>query len=223
MIPVYINVFNRLTTTRTLCEQIARLDEAEVIIVDNASDYEPLLDWYDSDCPYEVLRLRENMGHHAPWTAGIVGQDPAELYAVTDCDLDIAGVPVDVLLHLSEPLLRNHRLAKVGLSLEINDLPAWQAEVIRWETQFWKKRHPQHAGFWDAWVDTTFAVYRKDTPHRDAMGVRNALRSDRPYTARHIPWYLDCENMDAENANYFATSSSSNSWKPKGQSLTARR
>lgn len=226
MIPVYVNVFNRLTTTRSLCEQIANLDGAEVCIVDNASTYEPLLHWYDS-CPYRVLKMQENLGHHAPWMSGIVGQNNSPFYAVTDCDLDIGGVPPDALEYLRRPLVKDMQVVKAGLSLEINDLPEWQSEVVNWERQFWtrKKRFCGGGGcdeFYDAFVDTTFALYRRDTPHRYAMGVKNSLRAPRPYTARHLPWYLECDNLDAENQYYFATASGSNSWKPDGKSLTSR-
>ena len=221
MTPVFVNVFNRLTTTRNLCEQIARLDDAVPVVIDNASDYEPLLDWYDN-CKYEVLRLRENMGHHAPWLSGIVSQYREPFYVVTDCDLDIADVPLDALHYLKQPLFRDERLSKVGLSLEIANLPPWQTEVKSWESQFWKKKHRLHTAFFDAWVDTTFAIYRGSLPHQKAMQVRWALRADRPYTARHVPWYLDCNELDEESANYFATASAANSWKPNGMKLSSR-
>lgn len=221
MIPVYINTFNRLTTTRNLVEQVKRLPNALPVVIDNASDYEPLLDWYDTN-PCDVVRLRENIGHHSPWSSGIVSQYREPFYVVTDCDLDIADVPLDVLHHLRQPLIRDNRLSKVGLSLEIADLPPWQTDVVSWESQFWRKKHRLHTQFFDAWCDTTFAIYRRDTPHQKAMSVRWALRSDRPYTAKHVPWYLDCNNLDAENANYLATASAANSWKPNGMKLTSR-
>lgn len=221
MTPVFVNVFNRLTTTRTLCDQIAKLNDALPVIIDNASDYEPLLDWYDN-CEFEVLRLRENLGHHAPWISGILSYDREPFYVVTDCDLDLTGVPLDVLNYLRQPLIRDNQLTKVGLSLEINDLPTWQSEVISWELKFWKRKHRLHTAFFDAWCDTTFAIYRRDTPHRQAMGVRWALRADRPYTARHVPWYLDCDNLDEENQQYFATASAANTWKPNGMKLSSR-
>ena len=45
MTPVIVNVFNRLTTTRKLCEQLAERG-CRPIILDNASTWEPLLEWY---------------------------------------------------------------------------------------------------------------------------------------------------------------------------------
>ena len=222
MTPVYVNVFNRLTTTRKLCEQIAKLDQAEVIIIDNDSTWEPLLDWYAS-CPYEVIRLRENLGHHAPWLCGAVFQDPAPFYCVTDCDLDIEGVPLDALEVLQRPFyMPRMNVVKVGLSLRIDDLPDWQASVKTWEQRWWKR--PVAGGaYYHAAVDTTFACYRRETDIDTATSVANvsSLRSAMPYTARHVPWYLDGENLDEENANYFATANESNSWKPNGKGLYA--
>ncbi len=222
MTPVFVNVFNRLTTTRTLCEQIAKLDGAEVVIIDNDSTWEPLLEWYE-DCPFEVVRLRENLGHHAPWNCGAVNQDPAPFYCVTDCDLDIAGVPADALEVLQRPFsMPGMDVVKCGLSLRIDDLPAWQQSVKTWEQRWW--RRPVAGGaYYAAAVDTTFAMYQRGTDQDIATSVAGvtALRAAMPYTARHVPWYLDGENLDAENANYFATANASNSWKPNGKALAA--
>lgn len=219
MTPVYVNVFNRLTTTQILCEQISALTNAVPIIIDNASTWEPLLDWYDH-CQHEVIRLRENLGHHAPWLSGVISQDSSPVYGVTDCDLDLAGVPVDAIAVLTAGL--GNGILKCGLSLRIDDLPPWQNGVKEWESRWWKA--PVIGGrYYRAAIDTTFALYRADTRHDVCMMVANvpSLRAAKPYTARHVPWYLDAENLDAENANYFATANESNSWKPSGKSLAA--
>lgn len=221
MIPVYVNVFNRLTTTRKLCEQLAAMPCVEVIIVDNDSTWEPLLDWY-AECPYEVIRLRENLGHHAPWLSGAVEHDPSPFYCVTDCDLDLENIPSDLMSVLQRPLMWHEtNIVKSGVSLRINDLPEWQSSVKNWESRFWK-RSIGH-GYYVAPVDTTLAMYRRDTLHATAMQVVRvfAVRSAEPYTARHVPWYLDAENLDDENKNYFATANASNSWKPSGKALAA--
>ena len=213
-----MNVFNRLTTTKNLCDQISRLDNAIPIIIDNNSDYGPLLDWYD-ECKYEIIRLRENLGHHAPWKCGIVDQDDSKLYGVTDCDLDISGVPVDLITFLSLPLSWSG-VIKSGMSLRIDDLPEWQNEVVEWERQWWNR--PVHNGtYYYALIDTTFAIYNRETPKNIATSVGSkAVRSGHPYVARHMPWYLDAENLDEENKHYFRSANSSNSWKPFGKTLS---
>jgi len=223
MIPVYINVFNRLTTTRNLVEQVKRLPDAQPVIIDNDSDYGPLLEWYETD-PCEIVRLKENLGHHAPWTSGVISGDGAPLYIVTDCDIDIEGVPLDVLSVLQFPFSwRTNAPVKSGLALRINDLPPWQSEVFQWESRWWLKPCPI-SPWYRAAIDTTFAMYRCGTTLRQVQDVARtpAVRLGGEYQARHMPWYLDAENLDEENANYFATASESNSWKPDGKALTTR-
>lgn len=226
-IPVYINVFNRLTTTRSLAEQIAELPGAVPILIDNASDWPPLLDWYQS-CPYDVIRLNENVGHHAPWkrvipdAAEFLRRYRSDYYVVTDCDLCIADCPRDLLNVLREPLQWAIGIVKSGVSLRLDDLPEWQTTVRDWESRFWKRPYPC-GRFYNALVDTTFAMYDRRTPFHQATKVVGipATRSAPPYVARHLPWYLDGENLDAENANYFRSASRSNSWKPAGKGLKA--
>lgn len=226
-IPVFINIFNRLTMTRTLADQVAALPNAVPILIDNASTWPPLLDWYDR-CPYDVIRLAENVGHHAPWLRVIPNavefqrQYGGTQYVVTDCDLDIADCPSDVLERLSEPFSWMRGIVKSGLSLRLDDLPPWQGAVKQWESRWWR-RPIQGGRFYDALIDTTFAMYDCRTPVRVATKVVRtaAVRSAPPYVARHMPWYLDGDDLDAENQHYFSTANNSNSWKPVGKGLTA--
>lgn len=222
MIPVYVNTFNRLATTRKLCEQIAALDNAVPIIVDNASTWEPLLDWYQH-CSFEVRRLTENYGHHAPWKAGVVSRPNDGFYCVTDCDLDLEGVPADLMAVLKRPLTSwQNPPVKSGVALRIDDLPPWQTQVKEWESRFWRQRI--EGFYYLAPIDTTLAMYRTGTPPRIATkvaGIRS-VRAAGDYTSRHVPWYLDPTNLDEENANYFATANDSNSWRPDGGKLTSR-
>ena len=214
VIPAYVNNFNLLTSTRALCERLSRLDDVHVVIVDNASTYEPLHGWYDS-CGFEVVRLPSNLGKHAPWLSGAV-LDPAahqrtygsEFYVVTDPDLCLEGVPDDVIAVLVEALARHKDATKVGLSLGIDDLPvgsrvAYDAQA--WEEQFWKR--PVDDGFFQADVDTTFAAYRTTTRRELAMSPSApALRAAAPYTARHRPWYWAPESLGGDELEYVRAS-----------------
>lgn len=223
MIPVYINCFNRLTTTRALVAQVRCFPGAEPIVIDNNSDYEPLLEWF-AQAPCEVVRLTQNLGHHAPWLSGVIAGDSAPLYVVTDCDLDLTGVPADVLEVLQGPLMwTRSQPIKSGLALRIDDLPAWQMSVKQWESRWWRSPNKIDPRFFDAAIDTTFALYRGSTPHDQCMRVMgiSSVRLAGPYQARHVPWYMDGENLDDENKNYFETANSSNSWRPAGKSLIA--
>jgi len=182
---VAINNRNRLTTTKAMVEYLECIPNAAPVIVDNDSTYPPLLEWYEH-CPVPVIRARKNLGPHAPWmlcSESMSGGD----YVVTDSDLDLLGVPIDLLEVLASGLLKYPDVIKAGLSLEIDDLPAEFDStrlIQKWETRHWQTRLTTH--WWDADVDTTFAMYRAGTDWTD---VKPAIRADRPYTARHIPWY----------------------------------
>lgn len=199
--PVYLNVRDRLTTTRKLAEQCAKLPGAEVIIIDEASTHPPLLEWY-CDCPYQIVRFDKNHGPRGAWL-GMLDHAAQGItrYVVTDSDLDLDGVPGDVLELLAAGLERYPWAVKAGLSLEIDDLPAGyphRETVISRESVFWNDRLDFE--FFKADIDTTFAMYRTEGP----QGVYGpALRTDRPYTARHVPWYTEAGKETAEDVYYW--------------------
>jgi hypothetical protein len=197
MIPIYINNFNRLTTTRNMVEYLLSVPDALPIVVDNASTYPPLLEWYRHHCPAEVIRLGNNHGPHAPWAFERGMARNAGYYVVTDSDLDLSGVPTDLLQVLRNGLKMHPKRVKAGLSLEVRDLPEqFESTTIvrKWEARFWVKRVDSF--WWDANVDTTFAMYKAGTSW---AAVWPALRADRPYTARHVPWY----RVESEEEKYF--------------------
>ncbi len=196
MIPIFINVRDRLKTTRALAEFCAALPGAEVHLVDNASTYGPLLDWY-STCGLTVHRC-ENGGPRTPWRFANELRDGH--YVVTDCDLDLTGVPCDVLDVLAEALEFCDDICKAGLALRIDDLPADHLARTM-EAGHWTKRHTAiHRELYYAPIDTTFAMYRAGEP----FGYTPALRLAGQYTARHAPWYYDAANLPDDEQHYLA-------------------
>jgi hypothetical protein len=175
-----IIVYNRLTLPVNMANWCSE-HGLEPIFIDNASDYPPLLQYYN-DTPYQVVRMDKNYSYLVVWTQklldklGIKGN-----YIVTDPDLDLSGVPDDFLSVLEEGLRRYPRFDKCGFSLEINDLPPVSAAM--WEMQFWQ--NPLDSQYFNAAVDTTFALYK--VRHATWSGIR----TNRPYVAKHIPWYYD--------------------------------
>jgi uncharacterized Fe-S cluster protein YjdI len=221
MIPIYINVFNRLTTTKKLADQCRRFKNSEIILIDNNSDWQPLLDWYQKDCPFDVVRLTVNAGHHAPWLVIESGSDfekkwGSKNYVVTDCDLDIRDCPDNALEILKKPFRWPEPIHKSGLSLIIKDLPEWQRDAVAWESQFWEKKHHRDDLFFQAPIDTTFAIYPSQISHEKAKMIHSdkCVRCSPPYSARHMPWYIDTENMDDENEHYYRSCLSSSTWRP---------
>jgi hypothetical protein len=158
-----------------------------------------------------VIYLGANYGHTCVWIpelniierAGINGR-----YIVTDPDLDLSWVPADFLDVMNKGLDKYPTYDKCGLSLEINDLPnSEEGNFIRYkcEARYWLK--PLDPIYYHADTDTTFALYRE--------GVReynhNAIRTNRPYTAKHIPWYYTSFDMLPKDEQYYFRSASDSS------------
>ncbi len=199
-IPIFIIMHDLLSWPRAMVEYLSLMPEALPILVDNASTYPPLLEYYES-CPYEVIRLTENMGHHAPWAADLITSRANDLYVVTDPDLDLSHVPLDMLVRLEAGLRAHPTVSKAGLSIEIKDIPfdfPKRKEVLGWETPFWER--PVGERWYDAPLDTTFALYsiQKGWPG----GFMGAIRAARPYTVRHLPFYLTPGNLTDEYRYY---------------------
>jgi hypothetical protein len=211
---VLIINFNRLTLPKTMAEWVASKG-CEPVFIDNNSDYQPLLKYYES-CLFKVVRLKANYGHTVLWNPeltllkDLVGSDR---YIVTDPDLDLSGVPGDFpdMMHLGLDKYKNYD--KCGLSLEINDLPdTREGRLVRnkFEKKYWTQ--PLDDNYFHADTDTTFAMYREGIRQYSHSGIR----INRPYTARHIPWYYDrLRDLPEDEQYYFQNATRSSSGKKR--------
>lgn len=200
--PVVIIVRDRVDGLRRLVGWLERAGHVEIVLVDNASTYPPLVE-YLRTTPHRVVRLDQNLGHRAPWLSGVVAEVGFERpFVVSDPDVvPDDDCPLDAIAHLQRVLDAHPGVDKVGLGLRIDDLPAHYAaadDVRRWEAQWW--RDEVSPGVFRASVDTTFALYRPGRWHR----LDNALRTGAPYVARHLPWYADSANPTDEDRYYQA-------------------
>ena len=208
----FIINFNRLTLPVKMADWLS-LRGMEPIFIDNNSDYEPLLQYY-LDTPYKVIYLKDNYGHTCMWLPQLqlldkIGKDR---YIVTDPDLELSGVPDDFLKVMNEGLDK-YDVDKCGLSLEINDLPdTEEGNFIRYkcESRYWKTLLEER--YYLADTDTTFALYRGGVRHYS----HSAIRTNRPYTAKHLPWYYkELKSLPEDEQYYFKTANDSSSGKKR--------
>jgi hypothetical protein len=195
----FVIMFNRLTWPKALCQRLTNLG-LEVILIDNGSVYPPLLEWY-KNCPYRVHHLPNYYGHRSLWQSGIISNYSDEYYLVTDHDLDISSVPDDMISVLMQGL--EYDVVKSGLSLKLDDLPnnPYTKQVTDWETKFWQTE--KRGKFFFSDVDTTLAIYKADrVPANDSDKFFRAVRCDKPYEARHLPWYNTPDNLTEEERFY---------------------
>ena len=188
MITAFIINYQRLTLPARMADYLAEYEGVTPVIVDNASDYPPLLEYYKTT-PHKVVRLNFNFGQLAVYhPASPVFPDsgvlPTERFIVTDPDLLIDHMPGDWLQLLHEGLDKYDFATKAGFSLRTDDLPntpignaARAHEASAWISPL------ENGRFYRAYIDTTFSLlrgYNQDFP---------AVRTGPPYTAIHVPWY----------------------------------
>lgn len=205
-IPVFIVNRNRLAAMQRLVEWLRAAGTRRIVILDNASDYPPLLRYYDAlPDGVKVLRLAENHGPWVLWQQGVhkVLETP---YVLTDSDVvPMAGCPADLIGRMLEVLQRHPEAKKVGPGLRIDDLPAHYVEadtVRKWESQFWE--HPVAPGLFRAPIDTTFALYPAGA---EFSNEPCNLRLGTPCLIEHTPWYVDEANLSDEERHYRANTS----------------
>lgn len=193
-------MFNLLTWPKKLADNLSDIG-CEVILIDNKSTYGPLLEWYKL-CPYKIHFLNENLLSTAFWRSGLNEIYNDEFYIVTDPDIDISEIPKNFIDILLNGLLKYPLINKAGLSLEINDLPNnnMAHKVIQHETKFWQEKN--EIGFYKADIGATLAIYEKGRK----ANFLDAIRSPRPYTAKHIPWYLTENDLNEELRYYIDNS-----------------
>ena len=215
-IPIVINNFNRLEMLKRLIAGFISRGYHNIYIIDNASTYPPLLEWYMS-CPYTVYRLNRNIGHLSIWETGLYKQFTHSYFAYTDSDLEICPECPDDFMEKFVAILRRHPSAlKAGFSIRIDDIPdcfSHKKEVQEWESQFWLKLDDPDA--FKAPIDTTFAVYKPFFKGEIIDFNHTYFRAAPPYSVRHLPWYLDSANLSEEEQYYLEHIKTSTHWSEK--------
>jgi hypothetical protein len=205
-IPVFIVNRNRLQALQRLVDWLLAAGTRRIVIFDNASNYPPLLQWYQAlPAGVNALLLPDNLGPYVLWQQGVhrVLDTP---FVLTDSDVVPASFcPADLIGALLRELQRFPDAKKVGPALRIDNLPEHYAEVDvvrKWESQFWE--HPVAPGVFAAPIDTTFALY---PPRAEFSNEACNLRLGAPYIVEHTPWYVNEAALDDEERHYRAHTS----------------
>lgn len=191
--PIIVNNFNRLTTTKKLCEDLTKLGYTQVVILDNLSSFPPLLEWYDN-CPYRVVRLTTNMGQLAIYNSELINEfSQGSWIGYSDSDI---GLNHETPLNFIEVMAQKAEklgFTKIGLALRIDNLPdtEYGKWAKWWEQRFWEKQIEEDLYVAD--VDTTFSLIKVGLPFQ-----YNALRIAGKMTAIHEPWYLNYASLSEE-------------------------
>lgn len=222
-IPIIINNFNQYDYLMRLITSLEKRGYTNIHIIDNDSTYPPLLEYYKTT-PYTVYALGRNLGYKAFWESGIYKKFLNTYFVYTDPDLEIVEeCPDDFMQHFYEILQKYPLSSKVGFSLKIDDLPdhyPYKEKVVKWETLFWTQEVER--GLFSAPIDTTFALYRPYTKFsRDPED--KMYRTGSPYMVRHLPWYINPDNLTENELFYNNTCQTATHWGGKTDEEVVQR
>lgn len=208
-IPLFIINYNRLTTLKGMVDFLSKEPRVEVIIVDNNSTYQPLLDYY-AQTKVRVIRMSKNFGYLVIWEQNILPlYEVRGRYIISDSDLILDNIPLDWFDKLSQGLDKYPEVAKAGFSLDIFNLPKdnpLTPQIVQHEKQFWINRADDN--FFFAPIDTTFALYRET----QKTHTYSAVRADKPYMAIHEPWQKTPKTLTEEDRYYYSHIQTSTHW-----------
>jgi hypothetical protein len=197
-ISIFIVNFNRFLPVKMLVESLLKRNYTNVTILNNASEYPPLVEWYKT-CGVKVHNIGSNQGPY------ILDRLPEyypitknQYYVYTDEDcVPIEETPENFIDNLIE-LSKKYNIPKIGLGLKIDDLPdcnIHKQKVINHESSFWHR---------DTIKDDLCTLYKAPTDSTFALNAPGIIcrlnndidyRSGFPYMVRHIPWYYDTDNL----------------------------
>lgn len=208
--PCLIIGYNQYTYIKDMVEQLEKYTD-DIIVVDNASNFQPLLYYYEKDFKYTLLRQKTNKGHLV-YSDEFVRKLTGEVFIVTDPDLKFnPNLPdnfIEELINIS-----NHFNAiKVGFALCIDgdnlrtDIPFVEYERNYWQKRLYYQLNP-YMEIYYAPVDTTFCLinYRHE--------FMKQLRVAGDFTCIHRPWHTNFLDgfLPEEYETYIKTNQSS-SW-----------
>lgn len=202
--PIYIISYNRLEYVKQTITWLEKYNYSNITIIDNASDYEPLIE-YLNGCKYKVVRLKKNYGFTVFYKCPLFFlKSRFTYYALTDPDLQpIENCPEDFVKLFLDIMKSENKITKVGFSLKIDDIPEdfyLKKEVVKWERQFYSNELMinGHRCF-RAPLDTTFSINAPFCMVPRISDTERAIRTDEPYQLRHLPWYVVERNQEQEN------------------------
>ena len=208
--PIFINNRDHLTDLVGLLDDLLSRGYTNIHIMDNGSDYPPLIQWYDSySHPSVEIHKFENLGPRCFWDSGLCEKFKEEPYVViTTSDIRLNSLtPSNFVQDMKEKLEQHPSYEKIGLalSLDFERNSEYQKESGNWEDQFWRNQIEHNLYVAD--VDDTFCIFRPNRPF-----TYTALRLGGNYTAKHTTWWVDFEKGIPEEELYYLERASDDSF-----------
>ena len=202
-VPLYIPTFNNPTYTRNFLNQVDGLNFSQIIILDNKSTYQPMIDLLDQiDSKYEVIRLEENYGPHYILRNPEYYKTLPDIFSLSDPDVEF---PKNISGNFQEEMIKigiKYRFGKVGFAIEVPSENEFLELVVNldgklrnmheWEQQFWQNEIDKTTSgdpIFQTTLDTQFAIYNKEFFNPEER--YKALRIGGKYTSKHLGFYKE--------------------------------
>lgn len=210
-IPLIIGNFNQLTYLRNLVNQFHFFyPENPIIIIDNGSTFEPLLEYYRK-MDYAIIFLCSKNDFVQNLTDYLIQRND-EYFIISDPDISIPFNTYPKFLEVFKGII-DSGVHHCGFGLK-TDIPDWNKKAA-WIAGDEKALYNSPVDFeydgnvfrgYKAPIDTTFAMYAKHNGGWSApMKGEDWSNSVRIFWAEHLTWYLHPQHVPAEMQNYFAS------------------
>jgi hypothetical protein len=226
-VPIVIVSFNRLWALELAIASYRQIDGQVLVVHDTGSTHEPLLDYLSAleTSGVEVWRNRPSIRQPSDLNtvdetiqAWLSRYPDTSHYVVTDPDICICDGCED-MFDFYRHVLDQRRVSVIGPMLRIDDIPdcyPLRDRVIHGHTErYWSQANEvvqwngRSTKLQRAVIDTTFGMYPSELPFRR---LNDGLRTHAPYWARHLDWYLDPQNLLADQIAYMGTASGVSHW-----------
>jgi hypothetical protein len=213
-LPSVIIGYNQVTYIRNMVKQLEKYT-SDIIVIDNNSNYQPLINYYENEFKYTLLKMEKNYGHlvyHRDQVQKMVG----DLYVLTDPDLQFNPKLPEQFIHNLISISNYYQASRVGFALLIDaddirtDVRLGNYSIQSWEHQFWKNRIIYYPNLtmelYSAPIDTTFCLINRRG--RPDLSIRVAG----DYTCKHLPWHVNFQSQfePGEYESYLRNNTSTN-------------
>jgi len=180
---------------------------SEIILFDMDSKFPPMLEYLTS-LKNEKVRVEKvkNIGPRLLWqNSRFIELIKSGGFFLTDGDIELTETSTKVFEELVRVSFKYSGFRKVGCALRIDNLPVnlkKSEAIIASEIDNWSKSRFIAKNTSLAPIDTTLAFYPRYTKN---FYHWPAIRLSGEYSVMHRPWYVDYENLSAEESYYIET------------------
>jgi len=216
-IPAIIIGYNQYTYIKNMVSQLEKYT-SDILIIDNNSSFIPLLNYYENDFKYTLLKQKVNYGHTV-YRENFIQNLVGDLYLLTDPDLEFNAKLPDNFIQALIEVSNYFGAIKVGFALCIDaddlrtDILVEGKSIVEFESSYWQNKliYPANPALklYRAPIDTTFCLVNKKYEDREH------IRMAGDFLCLHLPWHKNFNKKlaDKEYGAYLKNNTSTHWFK----------